>query len=538
MDKSTSGLGIHNGGGIRDFACISSGPDWPYVLAQLYEGSSHTPLPKDKHLGVLPQGKVEESPCGQTSQLKVCQLLSAGPRVVYPVGLNGSDQPVTIDLPELLHSSSSVTTDKHPHLQIDIPLPTPEEPECTTLPLGGAHATPAATIPKTPWKPRITLMAEVNDLLNRGMVDDYNHESEHSTTGKEAATEADMPPPQKAEVPAPPLDTSSQASVEEVETSLESNPINIYPTTATCSSCSDSPMVDLTELQEDAHIAANYMLSVKRSLELKRQWAIWEFEALLHQQETKEATANKKAKIIHSRKNLDDKVGCAKVVMEAKYNYRMAIQEARTIRSNQLQESETAYSETLGENAATRSTQSARLHREHVKHMHELEEQAIREENKSCHDFLSACQAILLHAPQPLKKNLSTSYHILLGQLPLSLQSIPFARTPQAVEQPSATTSPTPEPKQSPWPKRQHPLPDPRGSTSMDETSSEASQEGPSSSKRRDTPNWSASLKPSHADAFSHDSNPMKEARLCYFATHLVTGSMIAPMTSVTSLGS
>ena len=29
-------------------ACISSGPNWPYVLAQLYEGSNHTPLPKDK----------------------------------------------------------------------------------------------------------------------------------------------------------------------------------------------------------------------------------------------------------------------------------------------------------------------------------------------------------------------------------------------------------------------------------------------------------------------------------------------------------
>ena len=24
--------------------CISSGPNWPYVLAQLYEGSNHTPL--------------------------------------------------------------------------------------------------------------------------------------------------------------------------------------------------------------------------------------------------------------------------------------------------------------------------------------------------------------------------------------------------------------------------------------------------------------------------------------------------------------
>ena len=213
-------------------------------------------------------------------------------------------------------------------------------------------------------------------------------------------------------------------------------------------------------------------------------------------------------------------MGCAKAVMEAKYNYRMAIQEARMIRSNQLQEWETAYLEALGENAAARSTQSSKLHREHVKHMHELEEQVIREENKSRHDFLSACQAILLHALQPLEENLSTSYHILLGWLPSSLQSAPFARTPQAVEQPSATTSPRPEPKQSPWPKRQHLSPDPWGSTSMDETSSKASQEGPSSSKRRETPNWSASLKPSWADTFSHDSNPMKEARLHYFATH------------------
>ena len=133
--------------------------------------------------------------------------------------------------------------------------------------------------------------------------------------------------------------------------------------------------------------------------------------------------------------------GCAKAVMEAKYNYRMAIQEAR---SNQLQELETAYLEALGKNTAVRSTQSARLHREHVKHMHELEEQALREENKSCHDFLSACQAMLL---QPLKENLSTSYCILIGQLPSSFRSVPFARTPQAEEQPSATASPRPEPQ-------------------------------------------------------------------------------------------
>ena len=86
-------------------ACISSGPDWPYVLAQLYEGSNHTPLPKGKHLGILPQGKVEESPYGWISQLKVCQLLSSRPQVVYLVGFNRGNQPVTINLPELLHTA-------------------------------------------------------------------------------------------------------------------------------------------------------------------------------------------------------------------------------------------------------------------------------------------------------------------------------------------------------------------------------------------------------------------------------------------------
>ena len=59
--------------------CISSGPDCPYVFAQLHKGSNHTPLPKDKHLGILPQGKAKKSPYGWISQLKVCQLLSAGP---------------------------------------------------------------------------------------------------------------------------------------------------------------------------------------------------------------------------------------------------------------------------------------------------------------------------------------------------------------------------------------------------------------------------------------------------------------------------
>ena len=72
--------------------------------------------------------------------------------------------------------------------------------------------------------------------------------------------------PPKVEVSAPSLDTSSQASVEEMETSQDSNPINIHSPMAAGSNHSDSPTIDLTELQANANLAASHMLSIKRSL--------------------------------------------------------------------------------------------------------------------------------------------------------------------------------------------------------------------------------------------------------------------------------
>ena len=57
--------------------------DWPYVLLQLYEGANHMPLPKDKHLCVLPQEKAE-SPSGWVSQLKICWPLSVGHQLSSP----------------------------------------------------------------------------------------------------------------------------------------------------------------------------------------------------------------------------------------------------------------------------------------------------------------------------------------------------------------------------------------------------------------------------------------------------------------------
>ena len=101
--------------------CPSSGNDWSYALAQLYEGSAHVPLPKGKHLDILPQGKVEETSCGWISQLNICQLLSASPQVIYPSGLNGRDEPVITTLQEPLSIGMSIITSEHPYLEINNP---------------------------------------------------------------------------------------------------------------------------------------------------------------------------------------------------------------------------------------------------------------------------------------------------------------------------------------------------------------------------------------------------------------------------------
>ena len=198
------------------------GSDWPYILIQLYEGANHMPLPENKHLGVLHKEQME-NPSGQVSQLKIYQLLSAGQLVIFPMELNGGDQAVTINLSGPLHTSTSVTNNEHPCIEVNIPLPAKEEGGCTMPPQGKQHDALMVTIPKTLWKPRITLTEEICELPARGMTDNYDRESEHSITA-DHATQVEASLPEGMEELVLPLDTSSQTSVEGTEASIESNP--------------------------------------------------------------------------------------------------------------------------------------------------------------------------------------------------------------------------------------------------------------------------------------------------------------------------
>ena len=92
------------------------------------------------------------------------------------------------------------------------------------------------------------MATEVDNLLTQAMADKSSCKSEHSPTGKAVTVEAVTFPPHKSEASPLLVDTSSQASMEEVEASLECLPANISPIAAACSSSSASPSADPTEL--------------------------------------------------------------------------------------------------------------------------------------------------------------------------------------------------------------------------------------------------------------------------------------------------
>ena len=275
------------------------------------------------------------------------------------------------------------------------------------------------------------------------MAEVSSHESEQSSLEKITEAAATMSPPQKLEVTVPPVDTSSQASMEEAEGSLEGIPANISLIAAIYSSRSASPPVDPLELQANANRTIDNMLHLKRSLYIKRQRATWELGAILHQNESQGATLIAAAKAI-----------CSHAVMEAKPSYQAAIMEAKTTKYHLIQAAKMTCSKAISDTKAQTTSQAMMFQEEHCNYLQGLEKQALGEESRSCQDTLSSCQATLDHSPQSIKGALATSYHLLLGHTPPSPSLVQPPRTPPMEEQTSSAAPPTLMPKQSPRPKR------------------------------------------------------------------------------------
>ena len=128
----------------------------------------------------------------------------------------------------------------------------------------------------------------------------------------------------------------------------------------------------------------------------------------------------------------------------------------------------------------SRLSHSNRQHDEVIKC---LEEQVIQEEGKSQIDFLSACQAVLNASPVELRGTLLASYHILIGQAPMSHPFSLSQGTSPAKQPPASAAPPALAPEHSPRPKRQIPSLDPVDHMPLGGTTSKATMEGPPSSR-------------------------------------------------------
>ena len=234
---------------------VSSGPDWPYTLVQLNEGTCHAPLPKEGHLGVLPQGGADMTACRRISQLEVCQLLFSGLQVAYLVGLNGCEDPIITSLPKSLANGISLTGGKSMYLEIDIPQPMAKELDWKALPLGRCSAIIISSLLKTtPQKleREISMTREVRSLLSWAMLDTSGHGSGSSTPKRPNPVVILTPPPHKLKDLPKLVGTSSQVStpddVEMVEASLGKVPTTISPIPVTPRSRSITPPADVGQL--------------------------------------------------------------------------------------------------------------------------------------------------------------------------------------------------------------------------------------------------------------------------------------------------
>ena len=255
-----------------------------------------------------------------------------------------------------------------------------------------------------------------------------------------------MTPPQKPEGPLQPVDTSSQASIEEAEASLEDIPTSISPIAAISRTRSISPSVDIVELWTNANKALDDLLNTKGSIDTRRWRAVWDLGIILCQNESQAAASIKEAKVICSQVTLDAQTACSQLILEAKTDFLVAVKKARTTRCCLVQEAKVACSKAICEVKAQKVSQTALFHKEHGKYMQDLEEHAIGEESRSHNDFLSTCQVILYNSPPELKGALASSYHILLGQMPPLPPLVPPQKTSSVEEQPTAAVPPTPCP--------------------------------------------------------------------------------------------
>ena len=151
---------------------ISAGPDWPYALVWLNGDAHQMPLPTERHLSILVEGGTSSTTYGRVSQLEVCQLLSSGSQVIYPVGLNGFEVPVIASPPSSLAKGTNLLGGEPVYLKVDILQSIVEGPKLKLLPSCGHSSSIMIESPIRAPPPKAegegSMTMEVRELLSWG----------------------------------------------------------------------------------------------------------------------------------------------------------------------------------------------------------------------------------------------------------------------------------------------------------------------------------------------------------------------------------
>ena len=189
--------------------------------------------------------------CRRISQLEVCQLLTSGLQVTYPVGLNEHEDPIITSLA----NGISLTGGKSMYLEIDIPQPMVTEPDWKPLPLGRYSAIIISSpLKTTPLKLErdVSMTMEVRSLLSWVILDTSGHGSGTSTPKRPNPVVILTPPPHKLKDLHKPVDTSVQVSTQDdvkmAEASLGEVPTTISPIAVAQMSRSVTPPADMGQL--------------------------------------------------------------------------------------------------------------------------------------------------------------------------------------------------------------------------------------------------------------------------------------------------
>ena len=115
---------------------------------------------------------------------------------------------------------------------------------------------------------------EVRNLLSQVVLETSGCRSKNLTPRRPNPVVTPMPPPKKSGELLQPVDTSSQASAEVAEASLEGIPTSISPIAVASRTGSITPMVDAMSFGQTK--PSRICLTTKASSDACRQRAVWE----------------------------------------------------------------------------------------------------------------------------------------------------------------------------------------------------------------------------------------------------------------------